>query len=78
MKIDIMDIRENDTVMIHHCIGSISSQKVDKHCKPILKALVDLFGKGRVILFPVREGPTWDFTIVRKPVVPKKLRRNAL
>lgn len=72
MKIDIMEIKEGDVVMIQHCIDSRPSDEIDKYCKKYLPKLSSLFGKGRVALFPVREGPPWDFTIIRKPFVRKK------
>jgi hypothetical protein len=68
MTPDIMEIGKNDIVMVHHNIGDMPPECVDKYCDPIIKKLVDLFGKDHVAFFPVREGDTWDFTIVRKMV----------
>jgi hypothetical protein len=74
MNIDIIELEENDMVMVHHNIGNLAPEDVDKYCTKILKGLPSVFGKGHVVFFPVREGDTWDFTIVRKPVKKKSIK----
>ena len=66
MKYDTMEIDKNDMVMIHHNIGAMPSKEVDKYSAKILPKLVSMFGKNKVAFFPVREGETWDFTIIKK------------
>ena len=73
MKIDTITIEENDVVMIHHCIGNIPPEEVDKYMKKIMKELDGIFGTKKLAVFPVREGPTWDFTVIKRPF-PKKLK----
>jgi hypothetical protein len=70
MKIDIIEIQEDDKVIVNHNIEGLPLSEVDKYCSKLLPQLVSIFGKGRVSLFPVREGDTWNFLIVRK--LPKK------
>jgi len=67
MKIDIVNIEDNDVVMIFHCINVMPSYEVGKYCENIIKELKSFFGKTHFALFPVRTGSDWDFTIVRKP-----------
>lgn len=67
MNIDIIELKENDTVLVRHCIGIMSLPDVDKYCDKLMLVLDSIFGKGRVALLPVREGPDWDFTIIRIP-----------
>lgn len=65
MKVDIIEIGEHDTVMIHHNIGNLSSKDIDKYVAKILPQLASIFGYGHVALCPVREGPEWDFTLIK-------------
>jgi len=66
MNIDLVEIKKDDMVMIHHCIGNIPSDQLDAYVEPILEKLTTLFGKGHIAFFPVREGNQWDFTVIRK------------
>lgn len=68
MKADVMRIENDDVVMIHHNIGNLVPKEVDKYSKKLTGQLADIFGNGRVAFFPVREGNTWDFTIIKRPV----------
>ncbi len=71
MKSDVMVIEENDVVMVHHCIGGMPPNDVDKYSEKLVKKLASIFGNGRVVFFPVREGVEWDFTLVKKPATKK-------
>jgi len=66
MTIDVLEIEDDDMVMVTHNIGALSQPEVDDYCSKIIPKLVSIFGEGRVAFFPVREGDTWDFTIIRK------------
>ena len=63
-----MKLEENDIVMIHHNVGQMAPGEIDKYCEKAVRTLTSIFGKGRVALFPVREGNAWEFTIVKKPI----------
>ena len=63
---------EFDEDIFYKFVAKKQYDEIDKYCKKYLPKLSSLFGKGRVALFPVREGPPWDFTIIRKPFVRKK------
>ena len=70
MKIDIIQLEENDSVAVWHDIGNLPPDKVDKYMDKVVDGMVSLFGKDRICAFPVRgcpNGETWDFTIIRKP-----------
>lgn len=73
MKIDIWEIEDTDTIIAKHNIGCLPTTEVNRYSKEVLKLLDEIFGKGKVAYMPVREGPTWDFTIIRKspPVIKK-------
>jgi len=75
MKIDRIEIKRDDIVMIHHCIGNMAPKEVDAYCKKFVNDLGKIFGNGRVMLFPVREGPAWDFTIITRP--PDEIKKVA-
>lgn len=66
MKINYIELEDGDSVIVSHNIGEIPSVDVDSYCTPIVDALSQVFGKGRVILLPVRTGETWEFTVVKK------------
>lgn len=66
MNADIIEIKENDMVMIHHCIGNMSNVEVDKYCKKLMPLLKSTFGK--VLLIPIRIGKEWEFTIIKRPI----------
>lgn len=76
MNINLLDINEDDIVMIHHCIGNLPPEEVDKYADKLLDKLTHIFGEGRIAFFVVREGPTWDFTVIRKPKVEKKSKKR--
>ena len=71
MKIDIINIQLNDEIVALHNIGCLSNAELDKHVEKLLPYLDSIFGRGRCTVIPVREGPTWDFSIVRKPPTQK-------
>lgn len=52
--------------MVCHNIGNMLPEEMDKHCESVIKTLVSVFGEGRVVFFPTRDGEAWDFTIIRK------------
>lgn len=70
MKLDIIQLEEDDMVMVWHDIGNLTPDKVDEYMTKVLDGLIAVFGKDHVCVFPVRgcpNGETWDFTIIRKP-----------
>jgi hypothetical protein len=67
MKIEVVEIGENDVVMIHHSIGNMPPGDVDKYSEKLIKNLTSIFGRGRVAFFPVRDGYEWDFTLIKRP-----------
>jgi hypothetical protein len=66
MKFESIVLSKNDMVMVHHNVGGMPQKEVNQYCSKLMKHLTTLFGKGRVAFFPVREGETWDFTVVSK------------
>lgn len=66
MKIDVVEIQEDDIVMIHYSIGDLPPDAVDKHIDGLMDKLVTIFGKDQVALFPTRDENIWDFTIIRR------------
>jgi len=71
MKADIIEIGENDKIMIHHDIGNMPPEDVDKYCEKLMKKFISIFGTGHVSLFPVRDGKIWDFTIIKVTITKK-------
>ena len=66
MKIEYIKLGNDDMIIISHNVSSIPTSKVDDYCKPILETLVQVFGKDKVVLLPVREGETWEFVVVSR------------
>jgi len=66
MNINILEVRATDTVMVTHNIGNTLPSEVDAYCDKIMEKLKVAFGKATIVMFPIREGDTWDFTVVRK------------
>jgi hypothetical protein len=66
MDINVVEVGKGDSVLVTHNIGSMPPADVDAYCEKLLPRLKELFGENTVFLLPVREGETWDFTIVRK------------
>jgi hypothetical protein len=66
MNINEIVLAPTDYVMAFHNVGNLPSEAVDEYCSKIITKLVEVFGRDRVALFPVREGDSWEFTIIRK------------
>lgn len=62
MKIEYIDFKETDRAILLNNIGAISNKDIDVHADKILPILDDIFGKGKCMYVPVREGD--DFTLV--------------
>ena len=68
MKIDVVEMGKDDVMLVRYNIGNLPVQDVDEFCEIAAGFLAEAFGKGKVLLFPVREGDDWDFTIVKRQV----------
>jgi hypothetical protein len=69
MKIEVLEIKKSDIVMVSHNIGySLPPSEVDSYCETILPSLKEAFHGATVVLLPVREGETWEFTIIRQQI----------
>ena len=66
MKIEYIKLGNDDMIIISHNVSSIPTCDVDDYCKPILESLVQVFGKGKVVLLPVKEGEAWEFVVVSR------------
>jgi len=70
MKIDIIELNPNDEVIAFHNVGNMSPREINAYCDKLMPKLDSIFGKrnnvGNCALFPVREGETWDFTVIRR------------
>ena len=65
MKIDVIKLDDADVVLAFHNIGSLPPSSVDDYTKKLMPDFTDIFGPDRFFLFPVREGDTWEFIIIK-------------
>ena len=65
MKIDILEIQGNDTVLVFLPVGNMPTPQVDKYVEKALKSLKDTF-RCEVAIVPAREINQMDFTVVRR------------
>ena len=65
MQIDILEIRDDDTVIVFVPVGSLEPSSIDTYISKILKPLKEIF-KCEIAAIPTREINQIDFTVVRK------------
>jgi hypothetical protein len=68
MKLNIIQLEENDSIIVDINVGSMSISDVDVYMNRIINKFDNVFGKRPVIFRPVRDG-IWgsDITIIRQP-----------
>lgn len=75
MNIDYVELQPTDVILVMYNIGLLAADKVDVHCDTVLAKLKETFN-CEVTLIPLREGPLWDFTLIRNART-KKLKKVA-
>ena len=67
MKLDIIQLEENDSILIHLNIGNMPPVDIDGHVKRVFENLEGIFGNCPIAIIPVREsGDCPDITVIRQ------------